>query len=180
MANLPVPSPRTYTVGEVETGAYFNATRDALTFSINRPMAVVYQSSAQSLANGSLTAVAMDTTVVDSYGGHSNSTNNSRYTAQVAGWYQLDGAYSISAINTTGTRDGQWAKNGAALTAPTGAGVLVGGSSAFSATVAMPGLQIQLNAGDYVEMWLLQNSGGALNTNVATFTSYMSIRWVHA
>lgn len=179
MSNLPVPVPRTFSVSEVETAAYFNSLRDALNYLINPPLAVLYQGVVQSIPNSAFTPVTFDTTLTDTYGAHSNVTNNSRYTAQVAGWYDLDAGFSLSASNTTGARDGQWAKNGSAITTP-GAGIVIGGSASNTATLPMPGLQVFLSVGDYVELWVFQNSGGAINSNIATFTSYMSIRWAHA
>lgn len=178
MSNLPVPVPRTFVVGETGVAAYLNAVRDALTFLLNPPMLVAYQGTVQSLPNGAFTAASLDQTLTDTYGSHSNTTNNSRMTAQVAGWYQTDGGISISA-NGTGNRDGQWAKNGSAITTP-GSGLVETPSASFSTTQGMPGLQVFLNTGDYLELWEFQNSGGALNTNTSTFTSYISARWVHS
>lgn len=178
MANAPVPSPRNFNVAEFETAAYLNSLRDALNFLLNPPMAVVYQNTVQSIPNNAFTPVTFDLSLTDTYSGHSNSTNNSRYTGQVPGWYDLDGAFSLAA-NGTGVRDGAWAKNGAAITTP-GAGTTVAGNAGWTATQAMPGLQVFLNgAGDYVELWVIQTAGAALNTNIATFTSYASIRLAH-
>lgn len=179
MTNLPVPAPRTFTVGETEVGAYLNSVRDCLNFLLNEPIAVLYQGAAQSIPNSAFTAVTFDQSLTDSYGAHSNTTNPSRMVAQVAGFYDLDGGFSLAASNTTGARDGQWYKNGSAISTP-GAGVVVGGSASNTCTTPMPGLQVFLGVGDYVELFVFQNSGGAINTNVATFTSYVSIRWVHA
>lgn len=178
MANLPVPIPRTFSVVEVETGAYLNSLRDALNFLLNPPLAVIYQASVQSIPNNAFTALTFDTTTTDSYGGHSNSTNPSRYTAQVAGWYELDGGFSLAA-NGTGVRDGQWYRNGSAISTP-GAGVVTGGSAAYTATEPMPGMPTFLNVGDYVELYVFQNSTAALNSNVTTYNSYMTVRWVHS
>lgn len=146
-------------------------------FLLNRPRAVIYQGAIQSIPNSAFTAITFDQSVSgsDNYNGHNNVTNNSRYTAQIAGWYDLDGAISYAA-NANQARDGAWAKNGAQITTPS-AGVITGGFAGFSTTLAMPGLKVFLNVGDYVELWAFQSSGGALNTNISTFTSYMSITW---
>lgn len=179
MSNLPVPVPATWSVNLPPTAGQINAMRDALNFLLNPPMAVLYQGAVQSIPNNAFTALTWDQSLVDSYGGHSSVTNPSRYTAQVPGWYDLDGGFSFAA-NVTGVRDGAWYKNGAQITTP-GAGAVTGSPGAGSSpTQAMPGLQVFLNAGDYVELWVIQTSGGALNTNIATFASFASIRFVHS
>ncbi len=173
MANLPVPSPRTFTVSEVETGAFLNSQRDGLNFLLNKPIALFTQTAAQSIPTGALTAIAFDTTTVDSYGGHSNTTNNTRYTAQVPGWYVPVITGSIVA-NATGVRYSTLAKNGSQLNFLSGPQVA---NASFVAATTAVGL-VFLNAGDYLEGWTFQNSGGALNTS-PTFCQFM-VFWLHA
>jgi len=173
MANLPVPVPRTFSVSEIEVAAYLNTLRDALTFLLNLPGAVLTQAAAQSVANAAWTALAFDNTLKDNYGGHSNTTNNSRYTAQVAGWYRVQaGGGVVAAAGGTG-RGVDVYKNGAAYTA--GAGV-VGNSGVVHSTTT--GIPVFLNAGDYIEIYVWQNSGGALNTNgTGQYASWMAVCW---
>jgi hypothetical protein len=178
MALLPVPSPRTFGVSEIETGGYLNSLRDALNFLLNTPIGVFYQTAAQSVANAAFTAAAFDTTGVDSYSGHSNSTNNSRYAAVVPGWYELSGSVGF-VTNGTGNRDGVWAKNGSALTAP-GPGTIIDGSAGHGTAGAVPTLPVFLNVGDYVELQLFQSSGAAVNTITGQFGCLMSVKWIHA
>lgn len=176
MGNLAVPSPRTFSVGEIEVGAYLNSLRDALNYLLNTPLAILNQANAQSFSNAASAAIAYDGTFLDTYGGHSNSTNNSRYTAQVTGWYFVK-AGVVWATNATGNRSIQLYKNGVAYpyswTAVPAAG-----------TFQDPGVEtaalVQLNAGDYVEAWATQNSGGSLSTAVVTaIASNMQVMWMH-
>lgn len=176
MANLPVPSPRTFSVAEIEVGAYLNSLRDALNFLLNTPLAILNQANAQSVANATPTAITYDGTFLDTYGGHSNSTNNSRYTAQVAGWYFCK-AGVVWAANATGNRAIQLYKNGVAYPYSWQVAPAPG-------TFNDPGVEtaalVQLNAGDYVEAWTEQNSGGALSTAVvSTIASNMQVMWMH-
>jgi hypothetical protein len=176
VANLAVPSPRTFTVGEIEAGAYFNATRDALTYLLNVPLCVITQGVSQSFANGTPAAITYDAQQLDTYGGHSNSVNNSRYTAQVSGWYYCK-AGVVFAANATGNRTIQLYKNGTAYTYSWNAGLAAG-------TFNDPGIEtsalIQLSVGDYVEAWATQNSGGALSSAVvSTIASNMQCMWMH-
>lgn len=175
--NLPVPSPRTYVVAETETGAYFNSLRDALNFLVNVPAAYLTQTAVQSVPNATWTALAFDGSVIDSYGGHSNSTNNTRYTEQVAGWYMVFGCASF-ATNGTGNRGCSVAKNG---TRVMGAAGFFGPVSGNPATVPSPPTIVFLNVGDYLEVQGYQVSGGALNTNSNTdLDSSMTVVWLHA
>lgn len=174
--NLPVPVPRTFTVGETETGSYFNAIRDALTYLLNTPLAVLTQANAQSIANGAPAAISYDGTFLDTYGGHSNSVSNSRYTAQVAGWYFVK-AGVVWAGNATNNRDIQIYKNGVAYTYSWTA---VPAAGTFNDPGVETSALVQLNAGDYVEAFGTQNSGGALSTAVvSTIASNMQVMWMH-
>jgi len=175
VANLPVPVLRTFQSGEVETGAYFNAFRDAVNFVINKPMAFLYQSAGQSVANNTNTAITLDATREDTYGGHSNTTNNSRYTAQVAGTYGIIGHVSWP-VNATGVRALELYKNGTVYTSGNQGGPApVTNWTAQETRITMP-----LAAGDYVEMFAQQASGGALtlNSGTAPYQTYMSVEWL--
>lgn len=177
MANLPVPAPRDFTVGETEVGSFLNSVRDALKFVLNAPLATLYQGAAQSIPGNAFTAITFDSTTLDSYGGHSNVTNNSRYTAQVAGWYSVSGAAGW-VNNTTGARGLEVMVNGASIN---GGSAIAAPSPGLSVTVTAVGaVEVFLAAGSYVELWAYQNSGGALNTNGGgAFCSYMTVEWKH-
>jgi hypothetical protein len=177
VANLPVPIPRTATVSEVETGADLNTLRDAVTFLLNPPDAVLYQATAQSVANGAFAPATLDASTVDTYGGHSNVTNNSRYTAQVAGT-ALVSAVGGFAANGTGARGVAVYKNGSAVEGKTQAVV-----PAVSTVVTLVPLtcQVPVVAGDYLEVFVYQSSGGALNTSASLGQRCgMDVLWIHA
>lgn len=164
MSNLPVPVMRNYSPGETETGAYGNANRDAMNFLLNVPACNAIQATAQTgIATATWTSLTLDSTVFDSYGGHSNSTNNSRYTAQVAGWY-LCFAAACWAANSTGWRGVRVAKNGGAVSGGA-TEVMANTVGAALTTIASPSVIIFLNAGDYVEAQGYQTSGAGLSTS---------------
>jgi hypothetical protein len=91
LTGLAVPIPYQWSVGDVGSAALLDAQLySGLTFLLNPPLATLTVTTPQAgIATGAApsTAIAFDTTVTDTYGGHSNVTNNSRYTAQVAGTY---------------------------------------------------------------------------------------------
>jgi hypothetical protein len=174
---LPVPIPRTASVAEIETGGYGNATRDALSFLLNPPLLRVAQSAVQSLATGVWTSITFDATVIDTYGMHSNSTNNTRAVAIVPGWYWPSGVVAFAA-NSTSTRGARFAVNGTPVQGSAQFGPPTATGSLAYAAVSLP---LFLNAGDYVELQASQATGGALNSLVATdLCSTMSLFLMHA
>lgn len=176
MTNLPVPTWSQVTPGTYDTAALWNSNvYSGGTFLTNPPIFSGYQSTAQSIPNSALTAVSIDTSVVDSYGGHSNVTNNSRYTPQVGGYYIVVGSYGCAA-NATGNRFVQIYKNGSLVNLGQNGGQAANAANAGSTQV----LTIVLCNGttDYLEVYAFQNAGGALNTNPSQ--TGMQVFWLHA
>ncbi|MFF0409051.1 hypothetical protein ACFYUY_01275 [Kitasatospora sp. NPDC004745] len=177
MPGLPVPTPASIAPGNYITAALWNANvYNGLYFLLNLPLFSGYQSAAQSIANGSVTAIAIDTTIVDTYGGHSNTVNNSRYTVQTgaAGWYQVTCSLGFVA-NASGSRALEIHKNGTVIK-------LGYDGTDDSRTDIAAALQctaiVQLAVGDYVEGFAYQTSGGALATNPNA--TGMTAIWKHS
>ncbi|HWU23270.1 MAG TPA: hypothetical protein VN088_17155 [Nocardioides sp.] len=148
-----------------------------LSFLYKPPLFVGYQASAQSIPNSSFTSMNIDTEIVDSVGGHSTSSNPSRYTFQVAGWYRLDGM-TVFATNTTGIRGTKFLKNG--TTQVIGSETVITATTGFQSTTRASAY-VQAAVGDYVELQGYQNSGNNLSTSAAGSFEYvtsMSIKWV--
>jgi hypothetical protein len=173
---LAVPAPPVRPAGTRLTGAaYGSDVTDSVTFLTNPPVFQAYQSAAQSIGNATLAAAGLNTTVVDSYGGHSNVTNNSRYTPTAAGYYLVLGQVGY-AVSAAGNRLALFYKNGVA--------VPVGQSGVFTPTAAnfgiVPACSLIFCNGstDYIELFAYQTSGGALNT-VPDQTGFVAL-FVHA
>ncbi len=177
MTNLQVPSPRTFGVSEVEVAAYMNAVRDSLNFLLNAPMASLYQNVSQNIATTVWTAITMDSSLLDTYGGHSNTVNPSRYVAQVAGWCSVGGGAGFVA-NATGGRGADVYKNGAFITA--GAGVVGTAGAGASHVTPLSGVMAFANVGDYLEIFGWQNGANPLATATGQYASYAFIRWEHS
>ena len=174
-----IPSTRVFTAGEIETGAYLNATVTNLgNFLLGKPVFSAYQSTVQSIPNNVYTALTFTSEIVDRDNGHSNTVNTGRYTANTAGYYLFNGVAQFAA-NVTGYRAVLWHVNGAFPTT----GNYTQTSSTLSAGViasvtAVPFLQY-LAVGDYVDLRVLQTSGAALNTVVTSgIASSMTAIWV--
>ena len=145
-----------------------------LSFWDNKPTANLFNTgNAVNIANNSFAAITWNNSLDDNWGGHSNVTNTSRYTAQVAGLYRLSGLFS-TATNATGYRLVGWAKNGAEISNSRSYNPSLSGTIINSVVAAT--LKISLNVGDYVEMLVFQNSGGVLATVNGT---WMDVEFVH-
>jgi hypothetical protein len=175
---LAIPVEATAAPGQTITSSLWNTgVRDGVNFLVNVPILNAVQAAVQSVANNAWTSLALDSTVVDSYGMHSNSVNNSRGTAQVAGWYLAFAASSwVSAAGTS--RGARITKNGAAIA---GGAVVIPPTAAGTYAVASPAVITFLNVGDYVEAQGFQQSGGALSTSVnADADCSLTAVWLHS
>lgn len=140
---------------------------------LNPPLAMLYQNTAQSVPNAAFTAITWDTEVADTHNGHDLITNPTRYTSQIAGWYEVDGQISW-APNATGRRIASIFVNGAELgyTRDEIVPTATAGTSLSCKATAL----VFLNVNDYVEIRGFQSSGGALNTAVTP--TRVNINWV--
>lgn len=124
--------------------------------------ALAYRTTVQSLVTATSTALGFDAEDYDVGGLHDNAVNNSRLTAPVAGYYLCFGAATFEP-NGTGARASIIAKNGSAVgTQCTSAAMATIQNCPFVSKV------VHLNAGDYVEMWAYQDTGGSINAGHAT------------
>jgi len=179
MTGLAVPIPYTWSPGDIESAALLNAQiRDSITFLLNKPIATLLQTvSTQTFTTATWTTLTWDATAsVDTYGGYNSGTSTSKYVAQVAGTYRVNGLVNL-VNNATGLRAARLAKNG---TAVQGAQERRAPAPATGTTVPV-GWEIPLAVGDYVELLGFQASGGNLATLVDSETcSSLRIEWLHA
>jgi len=138
--------------------------------------ASVYKSSAQGINNTTNTAISFDLENFDTDSFHDNSTNNSRLTipAGKSGKYLVTGVAAFAA-NATGVRRWIFYKNGTAA-------MNVGGISAASAgdTRVSCSWLADLTAGDYVEFYCYQSSGGSLNISGNASDVFFGIQFLGA
>jgi hypothetical protein len=158
----------------ITTGILTSSTLSALaavnTFFENPPFFVVGITSATTACTtATFTPIHFDNTVKDSAGGHSNSTNNTRYTAQYAGWYGFIGAIQFP-TNATGVRAAIFYLNGVAYSI----GPVVNAASGITTNVGHV-YDIPMNVGDFVELDAYQTSGGTLTLGASSAT--LSGKW---
>lgn len=144
----------------------------------NPPLARMRNSTTQSIPNTTDTALTWDTEDWDTVGGHSTSSNTSRYVCQTgyAGKYRVSCTVWYAASSGGTFRDVWFAING----------TNVNGSSAralpASATIMSVTMEtvVSLAVGDYVEAFTRHDSGGALSTSIpfARAQSVFEVQWV--
>jgi len=171
-----VPSQSTVSVGGKVTAALWNDdVRDAVGFLLAPPRCRLWSTAAVSATTSTYTAMTWDSEDYDTDGMHSTSSNTSRITIATDGLYQLSGAIGWAA-SATGRRWQQWYKNGTTLGVDYSLIVNAGSSSAI--VCPAPTVTVSLVAGDYIELFGWQDSGGSLNMNPTSSYSYAEARWV--
>lgn len=167
-------SPRTWAAAETLTAALMNThVRDNENWLANDlPRCSAVRTAAQSITNVTLTTISY--TAADEYDTgsmHDPAVNASRITVPSGG----GGLYVVGASvswqgNPTGNRQVLLALNGAIITGTPDDRADPGGGGASHRT----GIEVRLVAGDFVEVQVLQSSGGALNVTHSRFQA----RWV--
>ena len=178
---MAVPSQGTVAVGDKITASLWNDdVRDAVNFLISPPRVKVYKTANQSIANSAWACLTWNAEAFDSDTMHDNATSNSRITFTTAGTYQIT-YNALWANNSTGLRNHTIEKNG---TTTQGSGTTIIEPFAISPVAAThSGASISVMAsfvaGDWIQAFAWQNSGGALNlAGVTEAHSSFSARWV--
>lgn len=139
------------------------------------PMAHLRQSVAQPIPSGVPTTLQFGAEDFDNAGGHDNTTNNSRYTCKMAGWYQVAGGAGFTS-GGGGYRIATLYRNGAPLLGSVGWAVSASPGGIYTATPIRT-THVLLAVGDYVELFAYQDSGTTLSTIVSShYESTLSVR----
>lgn len=140
-----------------------------------RPACIVRRASGSmphSIANNGA-VVPWDVETLDTHGWHSTSSNTSRITPNVAGWFELTAVLTWANSSATGRRATAFRKNGAGTVYPS---IILGTTVGNTATYG--GIELDANGTtDYFECFAYQNSGGGLNIDDPTST-YFSVKWI--
>ena len=179
-----IPTITTFTAGAVLTATQMNNMKAVADFWALTPRAYVYQSSVTSVANSaaSWTLLPMQAEVFDIVQSgdspmHDTTTDPSRIYIRTTGKYEINGQVQI-VLNSAGYRAAQVRLNAAG----SGSGGtqlalnVVDASSAALVSLPIPTVEVSLTAGDYVEAFAQQNSGGALNTIVGSGVSFLRVK----
>ena len=176
MAARTLPVTATKNTADLITGSLWNAGPKALgDFMLTVPIFRGRQGTTQNIANGTWTALSLDVTDVDSDSGHSNVTNNSRYTCQVPGWYWVEGYFALGiyaqARFTAGIR-----KNGVSVPGSAQSTIKLGDLQSISASTV-----VQMAVNDYVEVWGWQSVGSTITTfDGSDLCPCLNVFWLHS
>jgi hypothetical protein len=179
---MAVPVPRTRVAAAFETATLNNQDpRDVENFLLAPPRAYAYRSAAVTFNNGIEVLATLDAELYDPYSpaAHDNSTNNSRLIAAETGIYFIKAKLRYGG-NSTGTRTLFIRKNAAG--SPSGGTevtrINVPAASASVTTTVDDALEHPLNAGEYIELFGVQDSGSNLVMNVGSSNLFLLFRWV--
>ena len=155
-------------------GTALNQLADALRFAMSPPKVKAYQTVAQSLPNGSLTAITLDSTEFDTHTMW-DAGLPTRVTILYPGYYFVSGGVAF-VLNTSSYRYVRIAVNGTTLT---DGNTAVAPVPSISTRVPARATITYLDIDDYVEVYGQQASGGALNTGVAVGdASDLVVSWI--
>jgi hypothetical protein len=154
--------------GGIAPASWGDQVRDNLEFLIDPPACSVFHNTTQSIANNTIVTLSANSENYDNDAMHSTVTNNSRITIVTAGRYLIGAEVAWAAVATTisDARLLQLIVNGT-----TGYNILQGPahSGGGSGSVYCGFRTLPLVAGDYVEVRVRQQSGGALNVTLDEF-----------
>ncbi len=150
----------------------------------SRPFFCGYQVATQSIAASTWTPINLDTEQIDTYQGHSDSANASRYyppqsaniSAGFHDYYLVTGSVKWTSTLTS-------ANAGIAGTRLTGGQVIegckLGGASGHNIGCFTADIMEVTSLNDYIELTAFQNTAGALSTSSSAGSlSHLQTRWV--
>ena len=139
--------------------------------------AIVYKSADQSISNGTWTLATWDSEVLDTNGYHDNSTNNDRLTipSGKAGKYVITMNWVLNGGSSA--VESYFGLNGAGSTLTYIGATGSGATKPFAVTRE---IYLNLSVGDWVNMSILQASGGAANLLGTIGHSYFSLEYLGA
>lgn len=150
-------------------------------FALNPPIAFLTAGTSTTISSSTWTAVAFNTNVVDTYSGHSTSTNNTQYFFQVPGWYEVSGSVFHGGGTASTIRAAVIGYSGT----PTGGATRRESADAADESVIASAYVLATASGDYCQ--LLGYRGDANTGTVASTSttppgpriSWMTVRYLH-
>lgn len=177
-----IPTRAAFVPGAVLTATQLNELNAVDAFWARTPRCSAWPTTALSVPNNAYTVVPFDAEVYDDVQAgdtpsHDLTTNNSRLVFRTAGKYEIAGQGQLFS-NATGYRAAQVRLNAAGNPA---AGTLVtvnqtGAVSGVGTSVGLTPVEIAVTVGDYIELFLIQTSGGALNTIPGSGVTFLRMK----
>ncbi len=179
---MAIPATLTASVGDkISAGNWNTYERDALNFLLSPPRCKVFNSTTYTIASSAVfTLLSWDSEVYDTDTMHSTVTNTSRLVATTAGLYSHTTSIFFAA-NATGQRAIEVRKNaagsnsGGTLIVQSNSGAAATGAASMSVSTTT---DVQMTAGDYLEVFVYQSSGGSLASIGGVEATFALMRWV--
>lgn len=143
---------------------YADDINDVIDATTDKPLVRMVQTVAQSIPDNTQTALTFTTEEIDTHGFHDTGSNTSRITPTVAGYYRFTGTYMSGVPTTLVSIDCSLRKNGGTAAAPGNRGQ----AGAIAQSQSSTAIFTCNGTTDYVEVVALQDSSGAVNTNVSS------------
>lgn len=137
----------------------------------------IYNSATLSIANSTATQLTFDSEFFDTNGFHSTSTNTGRITipSGYAGKYLINIATRWAADSSAGNRQVNLYKNGSSLI-----DYLEGFGSGAGLTYIARSAIVDLAVGDYISIYVTQNSGTTVGLYMRSYEQPVTIQWLGA
>lgn len=171
MALVDISTLQTIATGQPFLAATLQQIRDNQEFYADPPACSVYNSTVQELTtSGTSLALTADSENFDNDSMHSTATNTSRITVQTGGRYEAIATVQFEA-NATGIRNVFFRRDGTPGDDFVGLRVDAASSGVTNITATR---RVVMTAGQYLECFALQTSGGALDAELLEF----SLQWI--
>lgn len=162
-----IPTLPSFSAGQVLTASQLNQFTTWCNFWQTPPICRASRSvDSSNLSSGAWHLVTFDQDDIDNDNMHSTVSSTSRITIQTSGYYEIT-AHPHWNNNSTGSREAYiYKNNNGDETLSTGTGLYnsaVPASTNFGTTIPMPPLITSFTAGDYIELYMYQNSGTTLS-----------------
>lgn len=133
------------------------------------PMSVT-RSSAQSIPDSTITKIQWNSVTSDT-DSHFDSTNY-RWVSKGTGTIDVMAQMQLNTTSSTGYREVMIYKNGSHIRSK-----LLPQTSTVQVSVDVQVLGVSVSVGDYIEIYVYQNTGGAVNTQTTTQYVYFEVKW---
>lgn len=172
---MPVPATLTGVAGKKLPATDFNSgVRDPIEFALNPPRVHAYDNTGIACADSTDVLLTLSGEQYDTDSMHSTASNTSRIVFTTAGSYQVN--CTVQWPNATYTVSNIMARLNAAGAVGGGTGLRT--QNYQTARVPQMHFTRFFNAGDYIEFWLQQTSGGSRTTVAGALATYVTALWV--
>lgn len=172
MAYVTLSSIHDPATGTVAPAAWGDQINDNLEFLVDPPACSIFDSDGQSVADDTITILTADSENFDNDSMHSTVSNTSRITIQTAGRYEFHVRVNFQASLGGGRRVIQFFVNGTTAVSVMSMPSLVGSDSQTMSAF----MTRDLDAAEFVEARVLQDSGGSLTVTLNEFYAKFETR----